>query len=338
MALTAKEKEQLFQLRLRVKIDPRMTACRVAVEHGPGKQARVSGFTHFRQTDAFVRTVATEIFGEDNLTFDLKVLERGKPKFAVVTAPTGALWTNPDSSDPEQLGTEALYGTVVRAYHKSGKFTFIQHPDGYLGFCPTAALKPVSTEDYLAWKNGPSAVALVPIKVPGGVLSAGTRLVWENGHLVLPDGERVKAPRGSVVVSNPARPEFAKALQERAQAFMDSPYLWGGTSAVGIDCSGFVQVLMAQEGIVLPRDASMQCHTGEMVGYLPKMEDLLPGDVLFFMNDKAHVYHVGIFLGGEYFMHSAGATGPIVSSVKKGGKNFMERYDNSICYARRMHR
>ena len=140
------------------------------------------------------------------------------------------------------------------------------------------------------------------------------------------------------VAFDPARSTFITSLQKRAEQFMNSPYLWGGKTEAGIDCSGFVQTLALQEGIFLPRDASMQCHVGEMVGYLPDFADLLPGDIMYFMNKNAFVFHVGIYLGDKKYMHSAGKTGPTVSSVYPKGENYMTRYGNKFVYARRVHR
>lgn len=338
MATRTNPKDTLFQLRIKARIDTRTTACRVTVERLADKKVQVRGYSQYRQTDAFVRALAGEIYGADHVSFDLKVLERGAPKFAVINSAVAPLWRNPDASDPETLDSEALYGSYVRVYHREGPFTFIQMADGYVGYCPTASLQRATTEEYLRWKNGPQAVTLLPLQAGDIAIAPGSRFSYEGGSVLLPGGGTLKVSKKQVVLSDPADPKFAKILQERAREFLDSPYLWGGKSVVGIDCSGFVQTLMLQEGVVLPRDASMQCHVGEIVGYLPRYGDLLPGDVMFFMNTNAYVFHVGIFLGDDMYMHSAGKTGPIISSVKKDGQNFASRYDGTYVYARRMHR
>lgn len=348
MALANKDLDQIFQLRLRNRIDPRTTACRITITHPTKNETLIEGYSQFPQTDAFIKTLAKEIYtpaapkgkspAAATLKFKLKILQRSAAKFAVITKPTAPLWTYPDDTDPEQLGTEALYGAIIRAWHNEGRFTIVQAPDGYIGYCPKTHLQQVTTQEYLRWKNGPQAITRQPIKTPELTIPASARLAWQDGNLLLPDGTQLKVPKSQLSINDPSRPQFIANLLKHAQPFMDSPYLWGGKSEIGIDCSGFVQALMQQENILLPRDASMQCHTGEITGYLPDLADLLPGDVMFFMNKNAHVFHVGIYLGENRYMHSAGATGPTISSTLKNGENYMTRYGGTFCYARRMHR
>ncbi len=338
MALSIRDKEELFQLRLKSKIDRRMTACRVSTTPQSGGRLLISGYTHYPQTDAFVKTLGREVFAGSDIQFALRVLERGKPKFSVVNRAFAQIWQNPEITDPKQLDSEGLYGTILRTYHREQDFTFVQHPDGYVGYMPTAALTPVTTTDYLQWKNGPHAITLVPLKAGGVTIPPGSRLRIQDKRLALVDGTTLKVSKKDIAVFDPSRSDFVKAVEQRAEEFMASPYLWGGKTEIGIDCSGFVQTLALQEGIFLPRDASMQCHVGEIVGYLPAYEDLLPGDIMFFMNKNAFVFHVGIYLGNYTYMHSAGKTGPTKSSVFKAGQNYMSRYGSTFVYARRVHR
>lgn len=337
MTLSTQTQDELFQLRLQARIDSRTTACRVAVSHSTGGAA-VSGFTHYRQADVFVKAVATKIYGASSVEFQLDILEELAPQFAVVHDSFAPMWRNPDASDPKMLDSQALYGTVVRVYHPDSEFMYVQHPDGYVGYLPATALTPVSVDDYLAWKNGEHAITLVPLKAGDADVPPGARLIHRDGRLRLADGSSLEVFSNQVAVFDPSRCHFVDAVQKRAAEFMDSPYLWGGKSVEGIDCSGFVQTLALQEGIFLPRDASMQCHVGEMVGYLPDCADLLPGDIMFFMDDKAYVFHVGIYLGNHTYLHSAGKTGPTKSSVYPEGDNYMSRYGGSFVYARRVHR
>ena len=95
--------------------------------------------------------------------------------------------------------------------------------------------------------------------------------------------------------------------------YLNTPYLWGGTSKRGIDCSAFVQTVMYQSlGIMLPRTSYEQSNVGQDVS----KEDLKFGDLLFFdtMN-KGRVSHVGIYLSDGYFAHSGSKTGVIVASL-----------------------
>lgn len=337
MALTFAEKEKMFNLQVKAILDTRVTACRVKLTK-TGNAITLQGYTHYRQTTTLVKNLAEELFGKGAVDFKIKTLHAGAPRFAVAVAPAVNIWLNPDTTNPDHLDTQALLGTVLRTYHREGAFTFVQHPEGYVGYAPTKELKPVTDKEYLRWKNGPYAIATGPVAHGDIIVPMGARLPRQGSFTILPDGKRIKISADKFQTGNPADPVYIKALRQSAQRYFGqkTPYLWGGKSEVGIDCSGFVQTLNRLQGIVLPRDASMQCHIGEMVGYLPDHADLLPGDILFFMRDTGKVYHVGIYLGKSTYMHSAGATGPTISSLHKTGKNFFQRYHNSLVYARRV--
>lgn len=88
-----------------------------------------------------------------------------------------------------------------------------------------------------------------------------------------------------------------------AQTFLNAPYLWGGRTHFGIDCSGFTQVVYKLRGIALKRDASQQAEQGELVDSVLKAK---PGDLAFFNNPEGRITHVGIIMGGGKIIHASG--------------------------------
>jgi hypothetical protein len=92
-------------------------------------------------------------------------------------------------------------------------------------------------------------------------------------------------------------------LEKTALKYLHAPYLWGGKSPFGIDCSGFTQQVFKICGYSLPRDAWQQEKKGLMVEGLP---GILPGDLVFFKNDTGRINHVGIYLDGGRIIHASG--------------------------------
>lgn len=93
------------------------------------------------------------------------------------------------------------------------------------------------------------------------------------------------------------------ALKEVAFRYLNTPYLWGGRSVAGIDCSGFVQQVFRFFQQPLPRDAYQQATTGEVVGFL---QEANCGDLAYFDNEEGRITHVGILLNNDTIIHSSG--------------------------------
>ncbi|MBC5798568.1 MAG: C40 family peptidase [Candidatus Eremiobacteraeota bacterium] len=112
---------------------------------------------------------------------------------------------------------------------------------------------------------------------------------------------------------------LALHLTRDAMRFIGTPYVFGGTSAGGFDCSGYVQHVYAMLGIALPRTADAQFYAGR-----PARGGRVAGDLVFFQTYEAGPSHVGIYLGHGRFIHSSSSRGVMISSI--GDSYWSARY------------
>ena len=92
-------------------------------------------------------------------------------------------------------------------------------------------------------------------------------------------------------------------LIKTAFMYLNAPYLWGGKSPFGIDCSGFTQMVYKLNGYKLLRDASQQSKQGDALSFIEESE---PGDLAFFDNEEGNIIHVGIMMEDNYIIHASG--------------------------------
>ncbi len=116
--------------------------------------------------------------------------------------------------------------------------------------------------------------------------------------------------------SRAGNPLDGSRIIEKAQEYLGTPYRYGGSGPGGFDCSGFVRYMFAQFDIDLPHNAAAQYRNGTEVS----KEDLLPGDLVFFACGRGGIDHVGIYSGGDQFIHSSSprSGGVIFSTLSSG--------------------
>lgn len=144
---------------------------------------------------------------------------------------------------------------------------------------------------------------------PFSYIKSGDTGTWVPAGANLPGFKDGKGKLGSLqytwdgeTIQRPAATFSEEKLVERATAWLNAPYLWGGRTLMGVDCSGFAQVVFKQMGIDLHRDAWQQAQQGATI---KRLKDALPGDLAFF-DDRDEIVHVGILLSNEKIIHAAG--------------------------------
>jgi cell wall-associated NlpC family hydrolase len=230
-----------------------------------------------------------------------------------------------------RVESQALYGQPVQVLETRGAWSRVVLPTqpspksagGYPGWIPSAQLVaaatvPQASSDLDAVVKRRQAWAFAARDRSEKVLnlSHGTRLpvVSAEGRTVSvagPEGKVlwVSAKRVQVVATGePAHEATRRTAVREAKRFLDLPYLWGGTSGFGFDCSGLTHAIYAQLGITIPRDATPQFGQGIRVR---KRENLRGGDLVFFRNSSGYLHHVGIYAGHGRMIHSPRTGQPV---------------------------
>lgn len=195
--------------------------------------------------------------------------------------------------------TEALFGETVTVYDEAEGWTWLQlDRDGYVGYVPSGMLSAdVHVPTHRVRALGTFLYPAPDIKAPPLMhLSINSML-----NVVDADENFHKLRGGGFVVSRHVGPidRIERDFVEIAERFIGTPYLWGGRTRVGIDCSGLVQVSLEAAGFACPRDTDMQqAEVGAPVPVRPDLEGLRRGDLVFWKG------HVGMMLDGIMLLHA----------------------------------
>ena len=258
------------------------------------------------------------------------------------------------SSYDAEMVSQALMGSPVKILKKEGGWLLIQTPDLYLGWVDNDAIETKSIDEYEKWKSSsrvfytaktgdiyadPSETKVISDIVAGCIVEISES--QQHGFGVkLPDGRMgfIPGDKGmnldQLTVDTYLNP---RNLVETAESFMGIPYLWGGTSSKGFDCSGFIKTIYYLNGIILTRDASQQFQYGIRIRRASFPDSLKNGDLLFFGSSgrgRPRATHIGMYIGDSEFIHCSGMVR--INSLDSTRANFSRFRRDSFLGVRRI--
>ena len=230
----------------------------------------------------------------------------------------GVIPVRSEPSHRSEMVSQILFGELVKilSFEKDWLKVEIAY-DNYGGWIPENQLQLLTETEFLQLLNAETAITSDFVQL----ISNQTRQIifpviigsslpgYVNGEFIITgenyffDGE-VKNISSFESVTTPT--ELLKAKQEiisNAMLYLNAPYLWGGRTPFGIDCSGFVQMVYKMSKIRLLRDASQQALQGEPLNFLSEAQ---PGDLAFFDNEEGIITHVGIIVDSSKIIHASG--------------------------------
>lgn len=203
-----------------------------------------------------------------------------------------------ESTDLSEMVSQVLYGEHFKVLEKRKKWSYIRLSfDGYEGWLDNKQYLNISEEKY-------SELELTQLRLSADMIDFVTN--EENQLLSISMGSCISASE-NINHSFEGNSLFGKLpkhyIIESAISYLNAPYLWGGKSPFGIDCSGFTQMVYKLNGYKLLRDASQQATQGEALSFIEESE---PGDLAFFDNQEGKITHVGIIMEDNYIIHAHG--------------------------------
>ncbi len=263
-------------------------------------------------------------------------------RYACVTTNLLDLWAEPrfDRGRASQL----FFGEVLKVDKQHNGFCRVRQADGYQGWADARFLAQISHaaySEYLAKANAVVAASSARVydrwgkqTVSPHLLFYGTRVRVSAGpagfaRVILPDNSvvLVKADNIRPINKRITSSLHGPRLVAEAKRFLGVPYMWGGITVTGFDCSGLIRTVFSRFGIYVPRDTKDQITMGERV----KRDCIKTGDLLFFRR------HVGLAVGRTHLVHaSRGGGGVRINALIRGLPGYRDDLDRDFAQARRI--
>lgn len=319
--------------------------------------------TEAEALSAFQRRLADQHIDETKITINLLPDNSvGKNVSGVVNLSVAELRVTP--SNQAELASQILLGATVDLLAYDGEYYRARTPEGYIAWIKAASIVPMSEMESEAWKSADKVIFTADFghsySHPDSRSLRVSDLVMGNILSVLGESEgfyQVQYPDGRLAYINKelalpfdewlgTRKVTADSILAIAKSMMGVPYVWGGTSVKGVDCSGFTKTAYFMNGIIIPRDASQQVLAGQPIDILTDgvldtdkaLQNLKPADLLFFASGSgrspdARITHVALYLGNGEFIQSAGTVR--INSMLPTAANYNDFQTRTLVSARR---
>lgn len=211
-----------------------------------------------------------------------------------------------EASDRSEMLTQLLFGDILEILDRSGSWLLIKNfSDKYEGWVDIKQVRELDKDHF-------DRLTTAQVSVNRNL---NTDSVMVNDQrILLPAGcsfydlkdQHMKIGDMDYLFDGQAFPYAFSGIEnllKTALSYLSCPYLWGGKTYLGLDCSGFTQLIYKQHGIGISRDATQQAEQGEAISFV---SDGLPGDLLFFDNGEGEIVHVGILLDNQQVLHCSG--------------------------------
>jgi hypothetical protein len=213
-----------------------------------------------------------------------------------------------EASHTSEMVTQLLFGELFEITEKTEDWAKVKLIyDNYEGWVDSKQYMPLYNDGYERLRDFGSTITLdlvqvlinetknymIPVVLGSSLPFVANNTFYLDDHKYSFDGN-----------VRPSKEEVTpEKIVENAYMYLDAPYLWGGRSPFGIDCSGLVQMTFKLSGIKLFRDAHQQATQGTTINLI---SEAMPGDLAFFDNDEGNITHVGIILPDNKIIHASG--------------------------------
>lgn len=347
----------------------------VKKEFAPDKRTKIFALTHSDVPQNIYRIETTEIAAKKafeqqikniptTVIFDVLPEENlGAKTIGLVHLSVANMRTQPDHA--AEMASQALMGTQVDLLQKSKGDYRVRTPEGYIAWMPASSLTAMTKEEADEWNRSTKLIYTAEfgksyvepkegsLRVSDLVMGDILALTAEKGkfyEVAYPDKRKAYIKKDEALSLKEwidTRNPTAENLIASAKGMLGLPYLWGGTSVKGVDCSGFTKTAYFMNGFVIPRDASQQVLAGDAIDILAAdgqfdpekaLKNLKPADLLFFAagknsNPNARITHVALYMGNGIFIHAAGSVR--INSMLKDASNYDDFQTRTVVAARR---
>jgi len=270
----------------------------------------------------------------------------GRPLGAIVR--TALAPVRAAAKNQSERVSEELMGAVLNVLDQQGDWVHCRGEDGYDGWLHAGSLLLRASEEAEAWWDEYAGEPVVTLDAtlndeaarPLVRLPWGARLAMVGTRVRLPDGGTANIIEGRWVAWNELGsrfPQHGESVIATAREWMGVPYVWGGRTRWGTDCSGFVQSVYRLHGFLLPRDSYQQADVGEVIDADGDAASLRPGDLLFFRGrETERIVHVALSLGGSAMLHAAQENGCVTINDLHGRTELERSLTANLIAVRRL--